>query len=191
MKLSTFLIAIFWIIVISKSARFAADSASEASLPVQIDVAVLSFNCPKFTGHLKYTLRSDATTTDYHVMTSKITADDYLLTFSVQPGHYELLLDSEIPDKDDPLHHSDLCETQQWFTALPVHERHLALVLGDVMTPHSVCSIAGSLPAAGLGIDLVLPKGHMIADSVVGGHLGPSSEEVNYGAEIDGSAFYI
>ena len=191
MKLMTFLIALFWMVLISKSACFAAGPASEPSSPVQIGISVLSFHCPKFTGHLTYTLRSDSTTVDHHATASKIATDDYLLTFSAQPGHYQLLLDSEIPDKDNPSFHSALCETQQWFTVLPDHARHLALVLGNVMTPHSDCSIAGSLPAAGLGIDLVLPKGHILAGTVVGGQLGPAAEEVDYGAEIDGSAYYI
>lgn len=35
------------------------------------------------------------------------------------PRAYQLFLDAEIPDKENPAYHSSLCETQQWFTALP------------------------------------------------------------------------
>jgi len=187
----TFFLALFMAFAISRSPGVAAGSMADASSEVHVSVAVLSFNCPKFSGHLLYTLRSGSTSVDYHAVALKSATDDYLLSFSVRPGHYQLLVDSELPDQDNPLYHSASCETQQWFTAIPDHERHLALVLGNAMIPHSDCSIAGSLPASGLGIDLVLPKGHILAETIVGGQLGPTPEEVDYGAEIDGAAYYI
>jgi hypothetical protein len=180
----TSILVVLTMLALVRSPALAVGPANGTS--VQINVTVLSFNCPKFTGHLLYTLRSDTSSSDRHVVISKGAAGAYLLSFSVPPGHYQLLLDSEIPDKEDPSFHSVLCETQQWFTALPDHDRHLALVLGRVMTPHSNCSIAGSLPANGLAVDLVLPKGHIMANSTTGGQMGPTGEDRSYGAEIEG-----
>lgn len=191
MRFLTVCLSLIAMLQISSSGGLATVSDAEASKPVQISVAVLSFNCPDFTGHLLYKLRSGSATVDHHATALRSGAGEYLLTLSVKPGHYQLLLDSEIPDKDNPAYHSALCETQQWFTVLPNHERHLALVLGNIFIPHSECSIAGTLPVAGLAIELVLPKGHISAETVVGGQLGPAPLEVDYGAEIDGSAYYI
>lgn len=188
-KMPTTVVLMMFVAV--RSPAIAVDQASQTLSKVQINATVLSFNCPNYTGHILYTLRSDTSSTDRHAMTTRIGASTYLLTFSVPPGHYQLFLDAEIPDKDDPSFHSALCETQQWFTALSDHDRHLVLVLGRVTIPHSNCSIAGSLPVDGLAVDLVLPKGHIRADSTGGGQLGPTCEDIDYGAVIDGLAYYI
>jgi hypothetical protein len=189
-KTAAFLVCVALVVGVSSPAT-AATSSDQSESHVKIRIAVLSFNCPAFAGHLRYDLRSDGPEITSHVVATKSNNSSYSLTLSVVPGHYQLLLDAEIPGKDDPTSHSYLCETQQWFTAIPDHDRHLALILGSTFTPHSECSIAGSLPVEGLSIDLVLPKGHLITGTTVGGQLGSAANDIYYSPTIDGSAYYF
>ncbi len=152
-----------------------------------ISVAVFGFNCSNFDGRVSYFFFGEPAGSAHHLTLQKGFNGAYHLALAKPPGHYQLWIESIRSAPADSIP----CQTQEWFTVIPGHPRHLVMILGVGFTPHSNCSVAGALPADGFGISLILPKGHLVANTVAGGWLGPAQEDIDQGAVMDGSAFYV
>ena len=152
-----------------------------------VSVSMFAFNCANFDGRVSYFFFGEPVGTKHPLTLSKDHGGAYTFSLVKPPGHYQLWLESSRPTRPNSIP----CETQEWFTVLPGHARHLAMILGSEFYAHSECSVAGTLPAEGFGVSLVLLKGHRIADTVTGGWLGPTQEDINRVAVVDGSAYYI
>ena len=84
-----------------------------------------------------------------------------------------------------------LCQAFVPIAVLAGHARHVTTALGEQVTPHSDCALAGALPSSGFQVDLILPKGHLLANSTTGGYLGPAQQDLHFGGTVDGDAYYV
>jgi len=166
-----------------------------AAPPVDIDVSVLTSNCADFHGVLTYTAKTvEQMEAGKDIRPTRSADGVYHFSFMQPPGHYWL----EISTPKYARHEWSEddrgflgCITSQMFTVIPKHARHLVVSLGDNQTPHPNCSLAGTLPAQGFGVALIIPKGEPVPDTTTGGTVGRLNESVIYDAVIDGDAYYI
>jgi hypothetical protein len=154
-----------------------------------VHVALLTFNCPAFSGRLTYGLRQDRATVQHSITARKDEAGRYDFDLHASPGHYQLWIDAIVAQTPAP-DALPVCSTQQYFTTIAGHDRHLIAVLGINDSVHFNCALVGTLPVEGLQVSLVLPKGHTMAETVVGGTMGPAQADEDYGAIVDGDAYY-
>jgi hypothetical protein len=151
-----------------------------------VTVSLFTFNCPAFKGSLLYH-DWEGDNKEHKIASSLISDSLYRFSLDLPPGHHEIWLN----DAATQLSREPSCTSFVPFTVLDSRDRHLAVVLGQSFTPHSYCALAGTLPVAGMNVDLVLPKGHLLANSTTGGYLGPASQEIYFGAIVDGDAYYV
>jgi hypothetical protein len=162
---------------------------------VDIDVSVLTSNCADFKGALSYSTTIDGEKEGgRNVVPVRLSDGVYRFSFMLPPGHYWLYVSTPKFSRQ-PWPEGDSgylsCVTDQMFTVIPNHARHLAVSLGENQTPHPNCSLAGTLPAKGFGVALIIPRGNPVPDTVTGGSVGTLNEPLMWVADIDGDAFYI
>jgi hypothetical protein len=158
-----------------------------SSKPPNVTVSFFSSNCPSFDGRLIYKDMDDGNK-DRSISASVVQSSLYQISLYAAPGFHRLWI--RAASAGNSLN-DQLCVAFVPIAVLAGHARHVTTALGEQVTPHSDCALACALPASGFQVDLILPKGHLMANSTTGGYFGPAQQDVHFGGAVDGDAYYI
>jgi hypothetical protein len=155
--------------------------------PTNVTVSFFSSNCPSFDGKLIYKDMDDGNK-DRSIAASAMESSLYQISLYAAPGFHRLWI--RAASAGNSLN-DQLCVAFVPIAVLAGHSRHVTTALGEQVTPHSDCALAGALPASGFQVDLILPKGHLMANSTTGGYFGPAQQDLHFGGTVDGDAYYV